>query len=58
MQRLSVILVLLFAVIGYQLWNRSTPSAHALPYVADWQTAVAQADAEHKPILLIFGGDW
>lgn len=55
---LPLVLGVALVVVGYQLWNRNAAEAGALDYVSDWTTAVAEARASGKPILLNFGGSW
>lgn len=53
---LMLVLVLVAVVAGLLYRGSSTPAA--LPYVADWDEAVAEARATGKPLLVSFGGPW
>ena len=57
-----VILPLSIAVVGLAMWQvpgRSAASAHAIAGAAPWsEAAVAQAQAQHRPVFVYFTADW
>ena len=57
-----VILPLSIAVVGLAMWQvpgRSAASAHAIAGAEPWsEAAVAQAQAQHRPVFVYFTADW
>ena len=56
MKKVAVSLVAIVVIAAVKL--ALNPPATTLACENDWETAVAKAKAEQKPILLVFGGPW